>query len=173
MALSLLTVKTVLLFAVWLPIAAYIGFGLSNLGWVYVPASSLFVPVSPLFSPTSALYGLPLAGLLFIHRKSIGRETLRTLSWMTVAVICSALFSYWLWASLWLQPVSSGALRVAAALWPSNAFWLVLCLGAVASLRWHGRPLPDTLTKLVPPNLLIPFYIAVLVPAAYAGGFLI
>ena len=47
MALSLLTVKTVLLFAVWLPIAAYIGFGLSNLGWVYVPASSLFVPVSP------------------------------------------------------------------------------------------------------------------------------
>ncbi len=165
MALSYLTVRTVLLLAVWLMFSACIVFILP-LGQFVLFVYSFIVLV---------VFLVPVAGLVIIHRQFLELQTLRTLSWVTIALICVALLAHvMLIVQIFVVPeIASNAPWLFRAISLSNAFWLALFLGVVAGLRWPDRLLVPVLAPEANWKLRIAVNVAAITLTAGLGGFLL
>ena len=153
--MSLLTVKTVLLFAVCVLLAPLLTFGF---------------PLMP-----SIVFILPLAVLVFFHRGFWEPQTLRMLSWAICAVACFSVVSQVVFA-LQISAVPrifTSAPWLLTALWSTSGDWLALFLGAVAGLRWPDKLLVPVLGTQAHRNLRVAANILAVSLLAYFGGFLI
>ena len=165
MALSLLTVRTVPLLAVWLLLSACIGFILP-LGQFVLFVYSFIILV---------VFLVPVAGLVIIHRQVLELQTLRTLSWVSIALVCVALLAHvMLIVQIFVVPeIASNAPWLFRAISLSNAFWLALFLGVVAGFRWPDRLLVPVLTPESSRKLRIAVNVAAITLTAGLGGFLL
>ena len=155
MTVSLLTVKTVLLFAVCVLLAPLLTFGF---------------PLMP-----SIVFIFPLAGLVFFHRGFWEPQTLRMLSWAICAVVCFSVLSQVVFV---LQISAAPMIFTIApwlltALWSTSGDWLALFLGAVAGLRWPDKLLVPVLGTQAHWKLRVTANIVAVSLLAYFGGFLI
>ena len=164
MALWLLTVRTVLLLAVWLLLSACIVFILP-LGQFVLFVYSFIVLV---------VFLVPVAGLVIIHRQFLELQTLRTLSWVSIALVCVALLAHvMLIVQIFVVPeIASNAPWLVRAISLSNAFWLALFLGFIAGLRWPDRSLVPVLAPEANWKLRIAVNVAAITLTAGFGRFL-
>ena len=159
MVVSLLTAKTVLLLAVWLLLSACT---------VFIYPLGQFV----LFVFSFIVFLFPLAGLLLIHRHLLELQTLRTLAWVTIALVCIAFLGQ-VFFIVQIFVIASGAPWSFRAISLSNAFWLALFLGVVAGLRWPDRLLVPVLAPEASRKLRIAVNVVAIDLTAGLGGFLI
>ena len=165
MALALLTVRTVLLLAVWLLLWACIVF-------IY-PLGQFLLFVLPFI--VFVVFLVPVAGLVIIHRRFLELPTLRMLSWVATALVCVAfLGQVMLIVQIFVVPeIASSAPWLFRAISQSSAFWLALLLGVVAGLRWPERSPVPVLAPEANRKLIIAVNVAAITLTAGLGGFLI
>ena len=163
--MSFLTVRTVLLLAVWLLLSACIAFILP-LGPFVLFVYSLIV---------LGVFLVPVAGLVIIHRQFLELQTLRTLSWVSIALVCVALLAHvMLIVRIFVVPeIASDTPWLFQAISLSNGFWLALFLGFIAGLRWPDRSLVPVLAPEASRELRIAVNVVVITLTAGLGVFLI
>ena len=167
MVLPLLTLQTVALhlalFSAWL---------LLTMAWRLTPALELG-SLRFIILPLGLI--LPLVVLLLIHRQFLELQTLRTLAWVTIALVCVYLLdqvSWFIWPLVVAEQPTSVQGRLYIAVFSPYVFWPALFLGVLAGLRWPDKLLVPIAAPHRRQELRIMANIGTIVVMAYLGGVL-